>query len=319
MAAMALFMVLLALALGAAWISSWPLLYLWGKVVRVAPGAARFNVLALGLPLLAGLVVAAGAVWPMDSLSLSRWACHCTPGETVHLCLAHPGGALPLLPGAVSLLIWFGWRPARVVSDVARRLLATKRLRQGAAWDLDPRQRVFIGALGTPNAFTAGLLRTEVLVDRHWWGSLSDMERRIVAAHEQAHARCRDPLTHTVGRLLAGLVPERHGRPLLEGWLAQAEQRADLEAIRVTGDALAVAELLLEQARRSAAPSLVPAFTGGRVETRIRTMLQAPARPPRLSSDLTFAVPLAAMALLTVGLFGFQIHSALERLLLLHP
>ncbi len=49
MAAMALFMVLLALALGAAWISSWPLLYLWGKVVRVAPGAARFNVLAQDL------------------------------------------------------------------------------------------------------------------------------------------------------------------------------------------------------------------------------------------------------------------------------
>lgn len=136
-----------------------------------------------------------------------------------------------------------------------------------------------------------------------------------MAAHEQAHARCRDPLTHVLGRLLAGLIPRQLGQPLLEGWLDQAEQRADQAAARASGDPLAVARLLLRQARQGDSPSLVPAFAGGRLELRVRALLAAPTAPPRLTSDLGPGLALVLGALLLVGLFGFQIHATLEHLL----
>ena len=321
MASISLILVLLALALLVAWVTAWPLLGAWRWVARVWPRMAAFNVLALSVPVLVGLIAAVGAVWPAASVPLGHWTCHCNASEeTIHLCLAHPAGSLPLLPGAVFLLIWLGWRPVRVVQDVARRLLATWSLRRSGAWDEDLfEQGILIGDLGTPNAFTMGLLRTAVLADRGWWSSLSAGERKIVAAHEQAHARCRDPLTHAAGCLLAGLVPERLSRPLLRGWLSRAEHRADMTAARAVGDTLTVAEFLVRQARQGMAPSLIPAFSGGELEGRVRELLSAPDRPPRLASDLGLGLPLTAAALAAVGLFGFQIHSLLEHLLRLHP
>ena len=321
MAVVSLILVLLALALSAAWVAAWPLLGTWRWIARRFPRAAAFNVPALSVPLLAGLVVSVGAIWPADSLSLGHWTCHCNTGEAaVHLCLAHPAGSLVLLPGAVFLLVWLGWRPLQVVRNVSRRLWATRRLRRSCFRGEDPKERgVLLGDLGTPNAFTMGLLRTAVLVDQSWWRSLSAGERQIVAAHEQAHARCRDPLTHTAGSLLAGLVPARLGQPLLHGWLAWAERRADLAAARAAGGMLDVAELLVRQARLDLTPALVPSFAAHGVEGRVRALLAGPALAPRLISDLSLTVPLTAAALLAVGLFGFQIHSVLERLLRLHP
>ena len=166
MAALSLLVVLLALALTAAWLCSWPLLLCWRRLVHARPGIATFNVLALGMPVLVGMVLAAGAVWPAHSVGLDPGACHCDPASgLLHLCLVHPAGSLPLLPGAAFLLVWFGWRPARVALDVARRLQATARLRANTAWSPEPLHQVLLGDLGSPGAFTAGLLRSAVLVD----------------------------------------------------------------------------------------------------------------------------------------------------------
>lgn len=323
MTTLSLLLVLLSVTLAASWAVSWPLLGAWRWIVSVRPGAARFNILVLNIPLLVGLFLAAGAVWPAHSPSLINLACHCLPGASdgaIHLCLSHPAGALPLLPVAVFLLIWLGWRPVRQAHGIVRRLLATRRLRLNTSWRADPRHGVLLGELGTPNAFTAGLLQATVLVDQGWWRSLSGLEREVIAAHERTHARCRDPLTHAVGWLLAGLAPERLARPLLGGWLAQAEQRADLVAAAAVGDPLVVAELLTRQARSVTVPEvLVPAFSSGGVRARVHALLHPPSYPVHLGSDLGPGLALTAGSLFSVGLFGFHIHGALERLLRLFP
>ena len=226
---------------------------------------------------------------------------------------------MPLLPPAVFLLVWLGWRPVREASEVVRCLLATRRMRLGSTWRQDSHNGVLLGDLGTPNAFTAGLLRPAVLADRRWWATLTTAERRIVLAHEQSHVGCRDLLTHTTGRLLQGLVPRRLGGPLLQGWLASAEQRADAVAACDVGDPLAVAALLLRQTRENVSPSLVPGFTGHGLQGRIRALLADPVGPARLHSDLGLGLPLAAASLIMAGLLGYQIHAALEQLLHLHP
>ncbi len=315
----ALALVLLALALGVAWLLSWPVLLGWRRAVGAWPRAASLNVLVMGLPLTAGLMVAAGAVWPAHVFTWGQWSCHCTPARALHLCLAHPGGALPLLPAAAFLLVWLGWRPAHALVRVARCLMAARRLRGQGTWQRDPEAGVMLGALDTANAFTAGLLRTEMLADHAWWRTLSGDERGIVVAHERAHARCRDLLTHTTGRVLCALAPRGLADALLDGWLAFAERRADAAAADTVGDALAVADLLVRQARVSSSPSLLPGFNGRGTEGRVRALLALDGRAPRLGSDLGLSLPLLAAATLLVGLLGYQIHAALERLLHLHP
>ena len=317
----ALFVVLLALALTTSWLVSWPLLGSWRLLLRKAarPEAHAFNVLAMSMPLLVGLVLAAGAVWPAHSPgSLPGLTCHCLPGSAVvpiHLCLTHPAGALPLLPGAIFLVVWFGWRPIKRLRDVRSRLAATRQLQRSPAWSDDPQHGVRLCDLGTDNAFTVGMLRTMVLVDRRWWRSLTATERKVVTVHEGAHARCRDPLTHAVGWLLSSLLPGSLGRPLLQGWLTRAEHRADMAAAAAVGDPLVVAELLTKQARRTSIPTMVPAFSSGGVQARVHFLLNAPDAAPRLGSDLAPGLGLALFALTGLSLAGFQIHAALERLL----
>jgi len=318
MATFSLLLALVTLSLVGAWLLAWPLLGAWSRLVRRRPALARFNVVALSVPALAGLVLAAGAVWPAHAHDLLRFSCHCHPAgsaDLVHLCLAHPAGALPLLPGVVFLLVWTGWRTTARAREVLQRLLAARRLLKKTTWQKDPRHGVLVGDLGSPNAFTAGLVRTRVLVDRTWWRLLSSTERQVVAAHEKTHARCGDPLTQAVGWLLSCLAPEKLCHPLLAGWLDRAEQRADLTAAQAVGDPLAVAELLTRQARMGDAPGLVPAFTSGGIEARVRTLLIPLERPPSHGSDLRLALPLTVTALASAALLGPNIHATLEHLL----
>ena len=323
MGTLALAVMLLALALGVAWILAWPVLGLWARVLGAArrPTLRRFNIVMLAAPLILGAGVALGAVWPSESLVWGSWACHCVLGQasSYHLCLAHTSEALPLLPLATFWLVWLGWRPVRESVSVFRRLRAARRLvAAGGDQVMEHDCPVRLLDLDSANAFTVGLLRPSVVADRCWWRGLSAMERRIVAAHEAAHVWCMDPLSHTVALLLCGLIPARVATPLVEGWLAWAEQRADARAAQVVGDAASVAELLLRQYRQHATPSLVPAFGGGGLEARVTALLHFDGAAPRLASDIGRGLLLCgATTLLVVGLLGFQIHHWVERLLLL--
>ena len=322
MGAAALAVLLLSLVLGLAWILAWPVLGAWAWIQRTTrwQGLRRFNVVALAVPLILGAGVAAGAVWPSHSLVWASWTCHCAPGQAnaFHLCLAHASGALPTLPVAMFWLVWLGWRPVRGGASVIRRLRAARALlragedhgtRDGSMQLLD---------LGAPNAFTVGLLRPLAVADRRWWRGLSAEQRRMVAAHEGAHVRCMDPLSHTVALLLRGLIPARVATPLVEGWLAWAEQRADACAAQEVGDASRVATLLLQQYRQHGSVSLVPAFGGDGLEARVTALLNFSGAAPRLTSDLGLGLLLCgSLTLAGVGLLGFQVHHLVERLLLL--
>jgi Zn-dependent protease with chaperone function len=323
MGTLSLILVLTALSFTVAWLAAWPILGLWRLVIELprTRGWARFNVVVLALPVLLGIVAALGAVWPSESLSWAAWNCHCAPASSsIHLCLVHPEESLPLLPVVVFLLLWLGWRPAQVVHALVRNLLNTRAL-------LAPRDRrdssirsirsIRLVELGTPNAFTAGLLRPVIVADQRWWSSLSPDERRVVTEHERAHAVCRDPLSYITARFLAGLVPPRVGKPLVASWLSFAERRADEHAARSIGDRALVAEFLLRQARMGQ-HALIPSFVGGDVEARIVALLDAPAHPLRLSSDVAWGLMVSALlAALLMGLFGFQIHKVVEHLVLL--
>lgn len=317
--AVSLLLVLLALPLGIAWLVAWPLLGLWSWLLASPKRAhlARYNVVVLALPLLIGVVVAVGAIWPSEGLLMGEWACHCEPGTpgSLHLCVAHPESSLPLLPVAAFLLVWLGWRPAQVVATVFRSLSRASRLLREAKRG-QPDGPVRLVDLGAPNAFTVGLLRPVVVADASWWSALAPDERKIVAEHERAHALCMDPLSYTTAQLFAGLVPQWPAKRLVAAWLLWAERRADESAAQAIGDRTRVAEFLLGEARVDRTLSLIPSFRGGILEARIAGVLEAPSRAHRLSSDIGVGLPLSgAIALLLLSLFGYQIHALLEALL----
>lgn len=319
MGPVALIAVLLALALAVTWIASWPALALWRAVTRRRAALARWNLAVLGVPPLIGGAVAVGAAWPAGTLDLSleRWVCHCDPGGLLHLCVAHPEAAIPALPAAAFALVWFLWRPARTTLDVARRLRAARALVSGQRPSPSEVEGVQLADLGSGNAATVGLLRPVIVADRRWWRSLAPADRRIVAAHETAHLRSRDPLGHVLGRLLAGLGARSLGRSLVEGWLLWAEQRADGHAARVCGDPARVAELLVRETRaEQAIPSLVPSFGGGALEQRVEALLDDARAPVRIGSRLGLTAATALCAwVIVVAAFGYPIHVAVERLL----
>jgi hypothetical protein len=266
------------------------------------------------LPPLGGFALALGAVWPSHSSELAA-SCHCDPATSiVHLCLAHPGGAMPLLPLAIFTLVWFGWRPARSLLITTRRLRAAGSLLSTRSWTTDPGTGVLLSQLGDANAYTVGLFRPRIIADHAWWSSLDQDERAIVAAHEQAHVRCADPLSHTVALTLAGFAPSRLAGPLVAGWLGWTELRADQNAAQVVGDPVRVASFLVAQRRRDLTLALVPAFGGGDLTQRVTRLLDEPHHRPRLRSDLPATACLGGGALVVVlTLVGYQIHGFVER------
>lgn len=314
-----LFLVLLALGLGVAWVSAWPILGFWRLVIERLGKArlARFNIALLVVPFLLGLVAAVGAIWPSEGLLGELWACHCAPtgARAMHLCLTHPQASLPLLPIAAFVLVWLGWRPVRVVGSVIRSVLGARALLDSARGHDGS---VRLAELGTRNAFTVGLSRPVVLADKEWWASLRPEEQRIVSEHERAHVECRDPLSYTVAQLFGGLVPQRVATPLVASWLNWAERRADECAAQEVGDPALVAQFLVRQVQISGQEcSLVPSFRGGDLEARVVALLDVPKHPLRLSSDTGACLPLSAAlgALVLLALCGFQIHGLIERLL----
>jgi len=323
MSVLSLAVVLLGVFLAATWLSGW---LLHGATAWRRPRdrtrelvGGRWNLMLLLMPPLFGLLVALGAVWPAGSAG-PGWHCHCERHLLpFHLCLEHPGVSLSLLPYAALLVLLLGRRPLRTSIVLIRRLRAARRLLAGQAWAKvsDVRGAVLLGELGQPNAFTLGLLRPVVVADRAWWLSLADDERAMVAAHEAEHADKRDPLAHFLVLLFASFVPARLGRTLSAGWLQFAEHRADRSAAAAAADdAVAVAEFLVRAYRRGAEPALLPAFCGGTLELRVRSLLELgddhlPGAPDvRLS--LSLGVLGSTMLAVTVG---YPIHLFVEKFL----
>ena len=114
------------------------------------------------------------------------------------------------------------------LSSRSRRTVGSIRavaVRDGATWVLDE---------GPSAGFTAGLLRPVVVVSAEHGKHLSAATKRVVLAHERAHAKGRHTAVDLVARALAaGLTPWAGAR------LATVEVRRNLEACADDGAAKA--------------------------------------------------------------------------------
>jgi len=159
-----------------------------------------------------------------------------------------------------------------------------------------------------------GVLRPSVVLPAGW---LAVAQPRLVAsvlAHELAHARCLDPLANVVSRFLEALVLFHPGaRRLSRALRLQREFRADALAVRITGDARALAEALEGFARAQLArPVIRPLKTALRGESfsllpRIQEILDMKSEPVRIGRWPVVALLISGMLAFVVATSGFAL------------
>jgi hypothetical protein len=311
--------VIASLALLATWLLGWPILGSWLAITRVTDGRgwawARFTPGVVILPAWIGLMASLAAFVPGDPHLGQVLACHCDvshPGW-LHLCPVHPMSASPLLvflalPAALLL-----FRPVLT----ALRLHAGQRAFSGSRGERADDGTIRLLELGLPVVFTTGLLWPSVSADRRYWSALDDPSRRVIAAHEQAHVIRRDPLTYAWLLVWSAFAPRALVTPLVRDWLAHAELRADRHAAQAVGDAVLVAEVLVQQ-RRVQAPTDAPAmaWSASHLERRVRALLHEPWRARTTRGDLD--IRWALVAATVVGLAALAspwLHHNLEHLI----
>ncbi|HEY6561504.1 MAG TPA: M48 family metalloprotease [Polyangiaceae bacterium] len=253
-------------------------------------------------------------------------ACHCLAhaARHPHLCWTHPANAAGLVSPALAVLaVWCATRllPAvRAGRDFTRSALLVRSLRALAPtlWD---GVELRLADCGRPTAFTAGLFRPVVVVDRSLWSALDDEQRRAVAHHERAHALRYDGMTLAWLRLALAALPFIDGEKLLERWRLRAEAYCDQYAARLVGSLtvadtlLAVQRLQTEHGGASAAtPSLSIGISGADLEARVRGVLAEPRsnHPAPVSDVLSLSIVAAGCALLTAVWPGDFVHHLVE-------
>jgi Zn-dependent protease with chaperone function len=255
--------------------------------------------------------------------------CHCfTHGDHhPHLCVYHPWLASPLLgaalPVAALWLAFASWRCGPVVRELFRAEAWAKRLRLSPSETFDGvRVRVVDDlALG---AFTVGMWRPVIVVDRLLWERLDPRERLAVIHHEHAHAERRDALTLACLRLVSAALPWPSMGSWLRAWKSATETLCDRYAAARVQDATCVAMALVsvERLRASirASRALAPALgiaAGTDLEARVRALLDDDGRAqvPLANDLLAVGISLTGLAALALVLPGSTLHHAAESLL----
>lgn len=272
----------------------------WAGLLRAFQGWPRLSALTplvmLALPLLAAGTVLALSVVPLV---------HDAPGASPHAVI----GLADLGPAATPLALFSGL--LGVVSLVRGTALMRRALRQRrrlAGWMASSRRArldgnvVILAPLGAPNAFSVGWRHGLIVVDDSWWRALPPADRRIVVAHEAAHAGRRDALVVALLAVVSILSPRAVAGPVVRAWRSWAELAADLAAARRHGDPADVASLLVREHRRlsrAANPLGAPAFGDASfLETRVRALLDGRIPSSALRPDL------GAPALLSLGVIA---------------
>jgi len=163
----------------------------------------------------------------------------------------------PLLPSALALTALLGWglqEPGQ--TDELLRPLAPLLIAPFAVIGLRAAWRA-VRALRVPSALpvaaTIGLVRPRVVLDVRLAATLDAAQWTAVLAHEQAHARHRDPLRLWLAQLATDLQwPIPAARRRLDDWSSRLELARDEEARQrgIAGEDLAAA--IVEAARLSA-------------------------------------------------------------------
>jgi len=173
-----------------------------------------------------------------------------------------------------------------------------------------------------PGTATVGLLRPWILFSPHLARALHDRQIEAALAHEQAHARHRDPLRILLAQLATDLQwPWPQAGVRMRRWLLALELARDEEARADGVEGADLAEAILATARFNRHLSLpAAALTGEASALKYRIdRLLAPIRDtPGLQAKTRRALPTAAMSLLLAAalgaVFGEHIVRALFRI-----
>ena len=207
------------------------------------------------------------------------------------------------LHGSVS-----AWIGIPVVGLIAIGSLRTIRLlRQHRALRLVEPHPIHIARSSRAYAVTLPGRAGQIVMSTAMVDILDDDERRIVVAHERAHARYRHDRYLLVAELAAAAVPPL--RALARRVTFSIERWADEAAAAVCGDRELVAMTLGKVALETHPPT-VAGFSGLGVAARMGALLQ----PPLMNPPRSHVVALWSSLAVTASFSLYQLHH-LERLL----
>jgi len=183
-----------------------------------------------------------------------------------------------------------------------------------AGWSL-------FGDRGDPGTATVGLMRPWILFSPHLARALDDRQIEAALAHEQAHARHRDPLRILLAELATDLQwPWPQAGVRMRRWLFALELARDEEARAAGVEGADLADAILATARFNRLSLPAAALTGeaAALKDRIDRLLAPLKDTPRLQARTSGALPTAALSLLSAfalgALFGEHVVQALFRI-----
>jgi Zn-dependent protease with chaperone function len=253
--------------------------------------AARFITITLGLVVAAALptalIVAVAFLAHVPVVGIGfQW---CTHAIGLH--------------GAIS-----PWIGVPALALVAIGVVRTVRLvRQHRALRLDHAHPIHIAQSHKPYAVTLPGRAGQIVISTAMLDMLDDAERRIVVAHEEAHARYRHDRYLLAAELATAVLPPL--RALARRVNFSIERWADEEAVAACGDRRLVAVTLGKVALQSH-PPIVAGFAGLGVAARMEALLAPPISKPHRSH----LVLLWSSLVVTAAFSLYQIHH-LEKLI----
>ena len=161
---------------------------------------------------------------------------------------------MPLAPAAVALAVLAGWslqEPAET-DELLRPIVGVLVLPVVLVWLRAGWRsvRALVTPPGDVPAAVIGLFRPRILLSIPFRNAVDEAALAAALAHEQAHARHRDPLRIFLAQLATDLQwPARGARVRLESWLAALEIARDDEARRHGSDGRDLAAAILAAAR----------------------------------------------------------------------
>lgn len=258
--------------------------------------AARFVTIALVLVVVAALptavmvAVAFLAHVPVIGIGF-QW---CAQAVGLH-------GSVPAWLGAPVLVL--------LVVGVAR---TARLVRQHRALRMHYARPIHIAQSHKPYAVTLPGRAGQIIISTAMVDMLDDDERRIVVAHEEAHARYRHDRYLLTAELAAAALPPL--RALARRVNFSIERWADESAVAVCGDRRLVA-VTLGKVALYAHPPTVAGFAGLGVAARMEALLAPPIPNPHRSQMLLLWSSLAV-----TGVFSlYQIHHLEQLIVALCP
>ena len=103
-------------------------------------------------------------------------------------------------------------------------------------------------------AFTSGFLRPRAYITKGLSNQLTTQEKTVVAMHELAHVRARDPLRKYIYSLLAAFFPTFISQKLNKDFSLALEQAADESVLSEVNDETRIATTLLKVSRLGKRP-----------------------------------------------------------------